>query len=88
MKKSLEELKSKIEDALREKEILVDSVTYEKNSGNYNVLSVILDKVGGIDLDTVVEATNIINSIVDGYDFTDESYILDVSSKERGDYHE
>lgn len=88
MKKSLEELKSKIEDALREKEILVDSVTYEKNSGNYNVLSVILDKVGGIDLDTVVEATNIINPIVDGYDFTDESYILDVSSKERGNYHE
>ena len=64
MKKSLEELKSKIEDALREKEILVDSVTYEKNSGNYNVLSVILDKVGGIDLDTVVEATNIINPII------------------------
>ena len=88
MKKSLEELKSKIEDALREKEILVDSVTYEKNSGNYNVLSVILDKVGGIDLDTVVMATNIINPIVDEYDFTDDSYILDVTSKERGGENE
>ena len=88
MKKSLEELKSKIEDALREKEILVDSVTYEKNSGNYNVLSVILDKVGWIDLDMIVDATNIINPIVDDYDFTDDSYILDVASKERGEENE
>lgn len=88
MKKSLEELKSKIEEALKEKEILVDSVTYEKNSGNYNVLSVILDKVGGIDLDMIVDATNIINPIVDDYDFTDDSYILDVASKERGEENE
>lgn len=84
MKKGLEELKSIIADALKDKEIIVDSVTYEKNSGNYFVLSVILDKVGGIDLDTIVEATNIINPLVDDYDFTDDSYILDVASKERG----
>ncbi len=84
MKKGLEELKSIIAEALKDKEIIVDSVTYEKNSGNYFVLSVILDKVGGIDLDTIVEATNIINPLVDDYDFTDDSYILDVASKERG----
>lgn len=88
MKKSLEELKSKLQDALNEKEILVDTVTYEKNSGNYHVLSVILDKAGGIDLDMVVEATHIINPIVDQYDFTDDSYILDVASKERGEDNE
>ena len=84
MKKSLEELESLIKKALETKEILVDSVTYEKKSGNYHVLSVVLDKVGGIDLDTVVMATGIINPIVDDYDFTDDSYILDVTSKERG----
>lgn len=84
MKKTLEELESKISEALKDKEIIVDSVTYEKNSGNYNVLSVVLDKVGGIDLDTIVDATNIINPIVDAYDFTDDAYILDVVSKERG----
>ena len=84
MKKSLEELEKLIKEALEAKEIIVDSVTYEKNSGNYNVLSVVLDKVGGIDLDTIVDATNIINPIVDDYDFTDDSYILDVTSKERG----
>ena len=88
MKKSLEELERLIKESLEGKEIIVDSVTYEKNSGNYHVLSVILDKVGGIDLDTIVDATNIINPIVDEYDLTDDSYILDVTSKERGDYHE
>ena len=88
MKKSLEELEKLIREALEEKEIIVDSVTYEKNSGNYNVLSVVLDKLGGIDLDTVVEATNIINPIVDKYDLTDDSYILDVTSKERGKENE
>lgn len=88
MKKSLEELERLIKESLEGKEIIVDSVTYEKNSGNYHVLSVVLDKVGGIDLDTIVDATNIINPIVDEYDLTDDSYILDVTSKERGDYHE
>lgn len=82
--KKLDELESLIKEALKEKEIIVDSVTYLKNSGNYNVLSVVLDKIGGIDLDTIVLATNIINPIVDRYDLTDESYILDVTSKERG----
>lgn len=86
--KSLEELEKLIKEALEAKEIIVDSVTYEKNSGNYNVLSVVLDKVGGIDLDTIVDATNIINPIVDDYDFTDDSYILDVTSKERGKDYE
>lgn len=88
MKKDLKELERLIKESLEAKEIIVDSVTYEKNSGNYNVLSVVLDKVGGIDLDTVVEATNIINPIVDEYDLTDDSYILDVTSKERGGDHE
>ena len=44
----------------------------------------ILEKVGGIDLDGIVKATNIINPIVDKYDIVDNEYILDVISKERG----
>ena len=86
--KSLEELEKLIRKAFIGTDILVDSVTYEKNSGNYHVLSVVLDKVGGIDLDAIVDATNVINPIVDEYDLTDDSYILDVISKERGDDHE
>lgn len=88
MKHTLKELETKVKETLKEKEIIVDSITYEKNSGNYNVLSIVLDKIGGIDLDTIVEATNIINPIVDEYDFTEDSYILDVVSKERGETNE
>lgn len=88
MKKTLEELENQVKEALTKEEIIVDSIAYKKNSGNYNVLEVVLDKVGGIDLDTIVMATNIINPIVDAYDFTDDSYILDVVSKERGEFNE
>lgn len=48
-------------------------------------MTIELDKINGIDLDEIVEATNIINPIVDKMDFIDESYILDVISKERGE---
>lgn len=86
--KDLEVLKESIQKALTKMEIIVEDVTYEKNSGNYNVLSVVLDKVGEIDIDLIVDATNIINPIVDEYDITDDSYILDVTSKERGGNNE
>lgn len=82
--KKLSELETKIKETLKNDDILVDSVTYEKTTGNYNVLRVVLDKVGGIDLDLIVEATNKINPLVDEADISEESYILDVSSKERG----
>ena len=81
--KGLEQLKGALSEALKEKEIIVDEITTEKK-GKYNFLTVVLDKVGGIDLDGIVEATNIINPIVDKFDICDDSYILDVISKERG----
>ncbi len=81
--KKLEDLEEKISKALEEKEIIVDEITTSKK-GKYNFLTIVLDKVGGIDLDEIVMATNIINPIVDEYDICDDSYILDVISKERG----
>ena len=79
----LEKLKSVLSETLKEKEIIVDEI-YTEKKGKYTFLTIVLDKVGGIDLDTIVEATNIINPIVDEYDICDDSYILDVISKERG----
>lgn len=76
-------LKEKINDALKSTEMFVDSIEYIKK-GKYNFLEITLDRVGGIDLDSIVEATNIINPIVDKNEFTKDNYILDVSSKERG----
>lgn len=79
----LEKLKSVLSETLKEKEIIVDEI-YTEKKGKYTFLTIVLDKVGGIDLDTIVEATNIINPIVDEHDICDDSYILDVISKERG----
>lgn len=80
---NFDNLTGKINDALREREIFVDNIEYI-SKGKYNFLNVTLDKVGGIDLDEIVDATHIINPIVDEEKFTDDSYILDISSKERG----
>ena len=82
MDKLLLKLKKSLQDALNEKEIIVDSVTYEEK-GRYRFLTVVLDKIGGIDLDMIVEATHIINPIVDKEDLPIEDYILDCISKER-----
>lgn len=84
MEQKLNEVREKIEEPMKKMNIIVDSVTYEVE-GNINFLRIVLDKVNGIDLDTIVEATNIINPIIDTFDFVDDSYILDIISKEKGD---
>ncbi len=83
MNKILEEIRKSIIEPLKEMDIIVDSVTYE-TEGNYNFLRIELDKVNGIDLDTIVAATEVINPIIDKLDLIDDSYILDVVSKEKG----
>lgn len=79
----LEKIKEAIKEPLAKMEIVVDDISFDKE-GSYYFLRITLDKVNGLDLDTVVEATNIINPILDELDIIEESYILDVSSKERG----
>lgn len=79
----LEELKSELSKILNESEIIVDDI-YIEEKNNYKFLTIVLDKVGGIDLDEIVAATEIINPIVDKYNICDDSYIMDVISKERG----
>lgn len=78
-----EKLAISINESLKEKEIFVDDIKYVQR-GKYFFLEITLDRVGGVDLDSIVEATNIINPIVDKEFVTDDSYILDISSKERG----
>ena len=80
----LAKIKESIEAPLKEMDIFVDSVTWELEN-NYYYLKIVLDKVNGIDLDTIVEATNIINPIIDKLDLIDDQYILDIVSRERGD---
>jgi ribosome maturation factor RimP len=84
MKRVLDAIEEAIKEPMQKMDIIVDSVKYE-TEGNYNFLRIELDKVNGIDLDTIVEATEIINPIIDKLDLIDDSYILDITSKEKGD---
>lgn len=83
MQKTLDEIRSLIEGPMKEMDIIVDSIDYVLEN-NYHFLKIVLDKVNGIDLDTIVEATNVINPILDEHDLIQDEYILDISSKERG----
>ena len=78
--KKIEEL---ITEPISKLDLTVDSIEYVKQ-GKYNFLNIVLDRINGIDLDTIVEATNIINPILDEADLIEDEYILDISSKERG----
>ena len=62
--------------------IVVDEISFE-NEGKYLFLKVILDKVGGLDIDLIVEMSKLISPIIDKYDIREKNYILDISSKER-----
>lgn len=83
MENKLKKIKESIEETLKKEEIIEDRITFE-TEGKYNFLRIVLDKVSGIDLDTIVMATNLINPIIDKLDLIEEEYILDVLSKERG----
>ena len=78
--KRIEEL---IKEPISKLDLTVDSIEYV-SEGKYIFLNIVLDRINGIDLDTIVEATNIINPIVDEYDLIKDEYILDISSNERG----
>ncbi len=83
MDKTLEKIREIISEPISKLDLVVDSIEYVKN-GKYYFLNIVLDRINGIDLDTIVEATNIINPILDEYDLIKDEYILDISSKERG----
>ena len=83
MKEKLETIKNSIKPDMDKLAIEITNITY-RNEGKYNFLEIELDKINGIDLNTIVEATNIINPIIDKLDIIDDSYILDIVSKERG----
>ena len=83
MKEKLDIIKKEIMEPMNKMDIIVDSVDFV-NENNYYFLKIVLDKVNGIDLDTIVEATNVINPIIDKLDLIEEEYVLDISSKERG----
>ena len=79
-----EQVRNLIEKEVNELGVEVDNVVYEKEGGNY-FLRIVIDSNEGIDVDKCVEVTNLINPLLDEADLISDSYILDISSKERGE---
>lgn len=76
-----------ISDEVNKVGIIVDSIEYVKEGSNY-FLRITIDRETPIDIDTCVEVTNIINPLLDNANIIEESYILDISTKEKGDKNE
>ena len=72
-----------IEGIIVDNNYILDSVEYVKEDSNM-FLRVIIDKNGIIDIDDCVNVSKLINPILDEANIIDDSYILDVCSKEKG----
>ena len=72
-----------IDSALEEENIKVDSIKYLIED-NIKFLRITIDKEGFVTSEDCIKATKIINPILDKENPIEESYILDVCSKERG----
>ncbi len=72
-----------IKEELENENLIVDSVNYVVED-NVKYLRIIIDKEGFVTSEDCVKATKIINPIIDNANIIDESYVLDVCSKERG----
>lgn len=78
-----EKVRSLIEKVITENDYILDSVEYVKEDSNM-FLRIVIDKNGIIDIDDCVNVSKLINPILDDANIIDESYILDVCSKEKG----
>ena len=79
-----DKVRNLIEEEVNKLGVIIDNIEYLKENGNY-FLRITIDKDDIVDLDTCVEVTNIINPILDESNIIDDSYILDITTKEKGE---
>lgn len=73
-------IRNYIEKPLKEKKISIEDIFFEEKEG-VKCLVIVIDKSPYVDMNTCVEATHIINPLIDELDLIDESYYLEVCSK-------
>jgi len=71
-------------ETLLKENIKIDKVEYVKE-GNLYFLRIFLDKEPYVDIDTCVMVSKLASPILDEANIIEDSYILDVCSKEKGD---
>ena len=73
-----------LETSIMEAGYVLDEVKYGKDENKINTLTLIIDKDGYINIGDCVKVNDIVNPILDREDPIEESYVLDVCSKEKG----
>ena len=78
----MDKIKEVLTNPVKELNLIIDNVVFEKGE-----LKITVDTEDDtiIDLDLIVKATKVISKELDNHDFIKESYVLDVSSKEKGE---
>ena len=79
-----EKVRNLIEKDVNNLGINIDSIESVKEGSNY-FLRITIDSNDVIDIDKCVEVTDVINPLLDEADLIEESYILDISTKEKGE---
>lgn len=79
-----EKIANLVNDAIKELNLHVDDAFIKEEEGVLS-LNIILDSADVIDLNLITEASRIINPIIDEADLVETEYVLDISSKEKGD---
>ena len=79
-----EDLIKEIGNSLDDLNVYIDDV-FEEKEGKETYLRVVIDAEDIIDIERVVQATKIIDPVVEKMNLIDSEYILDVYAKSKGD---
>ncbi len=80
----IEKIKKLIENPINDAGYILDDVLYLKENNN-NFLRIIIDKKERIiNVNDCVIVNEVLDPILDKIDFIEESYIVDICSKEKG----
>lgn len=79
-----DEIKEKVDKEISSLNMFVSRVYFSEEEGIKN-LNVELDSDEVIDLDRITKASEVINPIIDKMNISENSYVLDIHSKEKGE---
>lgn len=82
----MKELREMLEGSLLEIGLRIDNIEFV-TEGTNNFLRITIDRDETVDLDACVDATHVINKILDSKDPIKDKYILEVCSKQKGGDH-
>lgn len=83
MDEIIAKIKASIEGPINEIGYILDDVIYVKEGGTF-FLRVIVDNNAIMTVEDCVNVTHVVDPIIDELDLIENSYVLDVCSKEKG----